>query len=144
MERLKAVEKELAASRAAALLSRAGELAGGATSIGTLRAVVTEVGEVSSADDLRSLALDVRARLGATGVVALIGTAGGRPIVAVAVAPDARDAGVKAGALVRVAATALGGGGGGKDDVAQGGGTNAAAIPAALHELETELRKVTA
>ena len=46
----------------------------------------------------------------------------GRPVVLVATNEGAREAGVKAGALVRVAAGVLGGGGGGKDDVAQGGG----------------------
>ena len=44
--------------------------------------------------------------------------------------PAAR--GLKAGALVKVAAGVLGGGGGGKDDVAQGGGTDPTKIEAAL------------
>jgi alanyl-tRNA synthetase len=45
---------------------------------------------------------------------------------------SARQAGVRAGALVKAASGVLGGGGGGKDDVAQGGGQDAAAVPAAL------------
>jgi alanyl-tRNA synthetase len=59
-------------------------------------------------------------------VVAVVGAAGERPSVVVAVNETAREWGVKAGELVRVGAGALGGGGGGRDDVAQGGGTNAA------------------
>ena len=53
-----------------------------------------------------------------------------------AVNDAARAQGVKAGALVRVAAQTLGGGGGGKDDVAQGGGSDPAAVPAALAAVE--------
>jgi alanyl-tRNA synthetase len=53
-------------------------------------------------------------------------------MILVATNEAARDAGVKAGALVRVAAGILGGGGGGKDDVAQGGGTDAAKVAPAL------------
>ena len=41
-----------------------------------------------------------------------------------------------AGALVRLAAQALGGGGGGKDDVAQGGGTDPRKIGEALAIVE--------
>ncbi|MFD1214735.1 DHHA1 domain-containing protein, partial [Arthrobacter sp. GCM10027362] len=40
--------------------------------------------------------------------------------------------GVKAGALVKLAAGVLGGGGGGKDDVAQGGGSDPAKVGEAL------------
>ena len=88
---------------------------------------------MASADDLRSLALDLRERLGsAAAAVALTGTANGRPLVLVATNEAARSAGVKAGALVKIAAGVLGGGGGGKDDVAQGGGSDAAQVPAAL------------
>jgi alanyl-tRNA synthetase len=42
---------------------------------------------------------------------------------------------VRAGALVRLAATRLGGGGGGKDDLAQGGGSDVAALGAALADV---------
>lgn len=143
MERLKAVEKELAAARTANLMARAAAFAAMARAYGDLNVVVQDVGEVSSADDLRALALDIRSRLGERGVAAVIGRSGDRPVVAVATAPAAREAMVKAGELVRAAATALGGGGGGKDDVAQGGGTRVDAIPAALEALAGELRKVT-
>ena len=53
-------------------------------------------------------------------------------MILIATNEAARTAGVKAGALVRLAAGILGGGGGGKDDVAQGGGTDAAKVGAAL------------
>ncbi|MCK6209223.1 alanine--tRNA ligase [Georgenia sp. EYE_87] len=141
MNRLKAAEKELAALRQGQLLAAAGRIADGAEAVGPTRVVTHDAGEIASADDLRSLALDVRARLGdsAPAVVAVGGVAKGRPAVVVATNPAARAAGVRAGALVKVAATTLGGGGGGKDDVAQGGGTDAAALGKALDAVRGEV-----
>ncbi|MDO4241265.1 MAG: DHHA1 domain-containing protein, partial [Microbacteriaceae bacterium] len=51
----------------------------------------------------------------------------------------ARDLGVKAGDLVRVAAKTLGGGGGGKPDIAQGGGQDVTQIDAAIAAVKSEL-----
>ena len=85
--------------------------------------------------DLRTVAQDVRGRFGdAAAAVALVSTAGAKPVVVVATTQAARDAGVKAGALVKAAATALGGGGGGKDDLAQGGGSDASRAEAAMSD----------
>ncbi|GAA4286015.1 alanine--tRNA ligase [Georgenia daeguensis] len=141
MNRLKAAEKELAALRQGQLLAAAGRVADAAEAVGPTRVVTHDAGEVASADDLRTLALDVRARLGdsAPAVVAVGGVAKGRPAVVVATNPTAREAGVRAGALVKIAATTLGGGGGGKDDVAQGGGTDAAALGKALDAVRGEV-----
>ena len=68
--------------------------------------------------------------------------ANARPLVIVATNEAARSAGVKAGALVKLAAGVLGGGGGGKDDVAQGGGTDASRIDEALALVRAEVGKV--
>jgi alanyl-tRNA synthetase len=141
MNRLKAAEKELATLRQAQLLAGAGRIADGAATVGTARVVTHDAGEVASGDDLRTLALDVRSRLGdaAPAVVAVGGVAKGRPAVVVATSPSARAAGVRAGALVKIAATTLGGGGGGKDDVAQGGGTDPSALGQALDAVRDEV-----
>ena len=72
-------------------------------------------------------------------VVALTGDHSGKPVVVVASNEAARTKGVKAGALVRVAARALGGGGGGKDDLAQGGGQDASRVEDALAAVEREI-----
>ncbi|GMA25896.1 hypothetical protein GCM10025864_36550 [Luteimicrobium album] len=132
--RLRDAEKELAGVRQAQLLAAAGTLAAGAAEVGSVRVVTHDAGEVASADDLRALALDVRSRLGEAepAVVAVAGVAKGRPLVVAATNASARQAGVRAGALVKAASGVLGGGGGGKDDVAQGGGQDVAAVPAAL------------
>ena len=102
--------------------------------------IVHDAGHVESADDLRSLALPLRDRLGSdAAVVAVIGVAKGKPMVLVATNEAARSEGIKAGQLVRSAAKTLGGGGGGKDDVAQGGGQNAEAVPEALAGIRREV-----
>ncbi|MBK5249833.1 MAG: alanine--tRNA ligase, partial [Actinomycetales bacterium] len=113
--RLKEAEKELAALRQGRLLARAGTLAAEAFAHGGITAVVHDAGEVASTDDLRTLVLDVRDRLGnaRSAVVAIGGIAKERPLVVVATNESARGAGARAGALVRTAATRLGGGGGG-------------------------------
>ncbi len=137
---LKAAEKKIAAFEARALSDRLPALAGTAQHIGRHRVVAESVGSVGSADDVRSLALQVRDRLGAdAAVIALGGDVAGRPVVVVATNEAARAAGAKAGVLAKAAAAVLGGGGGGRDDVAQGGGTDAAALPAALSAVKDAL-----
>jgi alanyl-tRNA synthetase len=133
MARLKESEKELASVRAAQVLAAAGSLADSAQDVDGVRVVAHDAGEVG-ADDLRTLVLDVRSRLGesAPAVVAVGGVAKGRPVVVIATNASARERGVRAGALVKTASTVLGGGGGGKDDLAQGGGSDAARLPEAL------------
>ncbi|GAA1911808.1 alanine--tRNA ligase [Microbacterium aoyamense] len=137
---LKAAEKKIAAFEAKALGDRAPGLAEAARAVGPYRLVAANVGTASSGDDLRTLALQVRDRLGAdAAVVALGAQVGNRPVVIVATNEAARSAGAKAGALAKRAAGVLGGGGGGRDDVAQGGGTDASALPAALDAVASDL-----
>jgi alanyl-tRNA synthetase len=133
LAKLKDSEKELAALRQATLLAQAGALASGAATVGETRVVTHDAGEVGG-DEIRTLVLDVRARLGEStpAVVAVGGVSKGRPVVVVATNAAARDRGVRAGALVRTASGILGGGGGGKDDLAQGGGTDPARLADAL------------
>jgi alanyl-tRNA synthetase len=143
--RLKDAERELDKLRGQAVLEAAPRLAAAAVTVGGVVLVAHEVGAVA-ADGLRALALDVRSRLDAArpGVVALVGIAGDRPSIVVAVNDSARAAGVRAGELVKVAAGPLGGRGGGKDDFAQGGGTDPAGATAALVAISTMLETVIA
>ena len=146
MSRLKAAEKELAGLRRRQLLAAAGQVADSAQDVEGTLVVAHDAGEVSGGDDLRTLALDVRGRLGEArpAVVAVAGQSNGRPAVVVATNAGARELGLRAGQLARSAAGRLGGGGGGKDDVAQGGGTDPAAVPAALEGIVAEVRGVVA
>ncbi|MCJ8504420.1 alanine--tRNA ligase [Kocuria flava] len=144
LEKLKAAEKELAVLRREKLQARAGSLLDGVRQVGPVKALAHDLGEVSGPDDLRALALDLRGRMTAEPfVVAVTGTAKGRPLVLVATTEAARAAGVKAGQLVRTAAKVLGGGGGGKDDVAQGGGQDPAQTGPALEAVLAEVARAT-
>ncbi len=144
---LKATEKELAAIRSRQLLEQVPSLVAGAEAVGGYRLVARQLPGVA-ADDLRTLATQVREGFGREpGVVALIGgeapstaSVRGKPALIVAVSEAARGLGAKAGALVGVAAPALGGRGGGRDDLAQGGGTDASGAPAALDAIRAALR----
>ncbi len=137
VERLRTAEKEIERVRVSALLSGAGELAQRARDVFGVR-YIGHFAEGAASNDVRKLALDVRGRLGndTPAVVSVIGSSDGKPSVVIALNDTARDWGLSAGALVKVAATALGGSGGGKDDVAQGGGTNPAAAPEAFEQVE--------
>ncbi len=133
---LKAAEKKIAAYEARALLERVPALAASAGRAGGVAFVSDDMGTLASADDLRSLVLGVRDKLGsAPAVVALGAVIGDRPVVIVATNDAARALGAKAGALAKGAAGVLGGGGGGRDDVAQGGGTDAGKLPDALRSV---------
>ena len=130
---LKAAEKRIAAFEQQALADRAPQLATTASLVGGTRVVAESIGTAGSGDDVRTLALQVRDRLGAdAAVVALGAVVGERPVVIVATNDAARAAGARAGALAKSAAAVLGGGGGGRDDVAQGGGADASALGTAL------------
>jgi alanyl-tRNA synthetase len=90
-----------------------------------------------SGNDLRTLALEIRNRVqDSAAVVAVVGGAVDKPSVVIVTTEAARDRGLDAGELVRVAAETLGGRGGGKADIAQGGGTDGARAEDALKSVE--------
>ena len=124
LNKMKEIEKELAAVRSAQALSQVGDLAKAATKINGHTFIGSVMSDGISGDDLRKIAIDLRSQ-NANSVVALLSNNDGRPVLVVAVSDESRAAGVKAGALVKIGSTVLGGGGGGKDDFAQGGGTDA-------------------
>ena len=145
VERLRAAEKEIEAVRVQQLLASAGDLAAAAHDVGGVAYVGASTPAGVNAGQVRALALDIRGRLDGArpGVVTVVGSAAGKPAVVVAVNDAAGQRGLSAGALVKVAAGALGGSGGGRDDVAQGGGSTyadtdhlAAAVAMALAEVE--------
>ncbi|PJJ72306.1 alanyl-tRNA synthetase [Diaminobutyricimonas aerilata] len=138
---LKAAERRIAQYEASALATRVPALVQSAHTLGSVRAVIEDLGRLNSADDLRGLVTSVRERLGAeAAVVALAATVNDKPAVIVATNDAARSTGVKAGPLAKGAAAVLGGGGGGRDDLAQGGGSDASAIGAALESVASQLR----
>ena len=74
----------------------------------------------------------VKGQLGEEAAIVLGSAAEGRVHLVAAVTPALVARGVKAGAVVKVAAQVAGGGGGGKDTMAQAGGKDPEKLPEAL------------
>jgi alanyl-tRNA synthetase len=138
--KLRDAEKEIATLRAGQVLAVAGELAANPLDVHGVAFVAHRAPDGTTADDLRKLAFDVRGRLGSRpAVIAAASVLNDRPLVLVATNEAAREQGLKAGALAKIAAVTLGGGGGGKDDVAQGGGNDVSALEAALEAVRLQI-----
>lgn len=141
LARVKESEKELERMRTEQALAQAQTLADTAKSLNGIAVVANDAGVMPSADALRTLALEVRDRLGDANpvVVALIGRVNDKPSIVVVTNEKARQRKAKAGAFVRAVGQHLGGGGGGRDDIAQGGGTRLDAIKEALDAIRREV-----
>ncbi len=115
-------------------VKRAGELAGDlvaqAIDLAGVKLVAARVDDLN-ADALRSLADDLRQRLG-SGIVVLGCEAKGRVQFVGAVTKDLVSAGYHAGNLIGGVAKVAGGGGGGRPDFAQAGGKNPERLDEAL------------
>ena len=131
LEKIKEIEKELAAVRSAQALGTVSAIAQSVTKVGQVDLITAVLPDGISGDDLRTISLDLRNRF-ATSVIALISSAAGKSVLVVAASDSARALGAKSGALVKIGSAVLGGGGGGKDDFAQGGGTDASKAGEAL------------
>ncbi|MGW5269054.1 alanine--tRNA ligase [Rhodococcus sp. NPDC003994] len=143
VERLRVAEKELEATRAAAVLSSAGSYVDAARTVGTVRVVAAPAPAGVAAGDLRTLALDIRGRFGSEpAVVALFGDVDGKVPFVVATTSGARDLGIAAGELVSSFGPSIGGRGGGKADAAQGSGSDAAGIPSAIDAVVARIAEI--
>ena len=138
--KIKDIEKELASLRSTAAFAQVAEIAKTAVNIRGITTTVAVLSAGISGEDLRAIALEIRAKA-ANSVVALISINDAKPVLVVAVSDAARTQGVKAGTLVKVGSTILGGGGGGKDDFAQGGGIDISKVHAALKAITTSLQE---
>ena len=136
--KIKDIEKELAAVRSTQAMGQIGALADSAQIIHGTSVVTAVLPDGITGDDLRKIALDLKARA-VQSVVALISANEGKPVLVVAVSDAAKTTGLKAGALVKIGSTILGGGGGGKDDFAQGGGTDSSQSQNALQAIVDSL-----
>lgn len=137
--RLRHAQKELNRLQQENLLSRVGDLAASAKEIAGKRVVSFNAGQAPG-EALRALAEALRQHLhDANAVVAVGGVFKDRPSVVVATTASARDTGLKAGNLVKIAAQTMGGGGGGRPDLAQGGGKDARKLAEALQAIEHEI-----
>ena len=139
--RLKAAEKLIGSMRRERLGEGVDEVVKSPRTFGDVQLYVARLGEVDSADDVRTFANYVRARLDdrSKSAVVVTGVVNGRPSIVVTTTAGGRESGIGAGKLVSIAAKILGGGGGGRDDIAQGGGTDATKIDAAQAAIEAQL-----
>ena len=136
----RALEKELtdARKKLAAAGTGGGGLVGPEDIGGT--PVIARVIEDVPAKDLKGLADDFMGQIG-SGVVALIGTDGGKASIVAAVGEDHRDR-HNAVDMVRAAAEAVGGkGGGGRPDMAQAGGPDATKAEAGLDAIRDLIQR---
>lgn len=138
-QRIKDMEKQLAAMRGAQLQAQAGQLVAQATEVAGVRMLTHDAGAGVSAGDLRTLVQDLRSRLGedVPAVIAVAGHEDSRASLVVATNAAAREQGLAAGSLLRAGAEAMGGRGGGKADMAQGGGGDPERVEAALEAVRT-------
>jgi alanyl-tRNA synthetase len=133
---LKAAEKQIQDLRNAAVLSDVGAIVAKAHDMWGVSYVGHRADGVSG-NDLRTLAMEIRARVSAQpAVVCVVGGTPEKPSVVIVTTEGARHRGLSAGELVRTASETLGGRGGGKDDIAQGGGTDGTQVDAALQAVE--------
>jgi alanyl-tRNA synthetase len=103
--------------------------------------LVLEVKQLDNPKALPDLADRIKNRIGDPAVV-VIGVPGeDRVNLLVAATPGAVERGVKAGAVVKAAAQAVGGGGGGRDNMAQAGGKNPEKLPDALAAARAEIER---
>ena len=131
LAKIKDIEKELAGVRSSQAMGQIGALADTARIVNGTSVVTAVLPDGITGDDLRKIALDLKARAPQS-AIALISSSEGKPVLVVAVSDAAKAVGLKAGALVKIGSTVLGGGGGGKDDFAQGGGTDSSKSQIAL------------
>ena len=136
--KIKDIEKELATVRSAQAMGQIGALADSAQIVNGTSIVTAVLPDGITGDDLRKIALDLKARA-TQSAIALISSNDGKPVLVVAVSEAAKAAGLKAGALVKIGSTILGGGGGGKDDFAQGGGIDSSKSQIALQAIVASL-----
>jgi len=135
--RLRTAERELEALRSQSVLASAGQLAAGVRDVYGFGFVSGQAADNLPVDLVRTLAVEVRARLDGDRPFAVVVAAGGERVTMVAAVNAAgRARGLSADALLREAAPAVDGKGGGKEDVAQGGGAYPAGIPEALRRAE--------
>jgi alanyl-tRNA synthetase len=122
----------------------------------TATAVDDKVGEVVELDGVRAafelrdledpkalpdLADRMKNQLGDPGVIVLGAGGEGKASLLVAATPGAVERGVRAGAIVKVAAKVVGGGGGGRDTMAQAGGRQPEKLPEALAAARAEIER---
>jgi alanyl-tRNA synthetase len=116
------------------------DLAGQAVEIAGVRVLAHQV-DIADPKAMMEAVDHLKGKLGDS-VVVLGGAAEGRVHLVVGVTPSVVERGVRAGAIVKTAAQAVGGGGGGRDTMAQAGGRDPDKLPDALAAARAEVEKI--
>jgi len=143
LERLRETEKEVVRARQQSLLAAADSLADDAESVNGTRVLAAAV-QGADRDGLKTLALDLRQRLGEAVVVLGDLTEDGKAQLVAAVSADLVARGLEAREVLAPGAQLVGGGAGGRGDVAQAGGRDGSQLPAALDACRTKARDLVA
>ena len=142
LAQLKAAEKQITDLKSQTVLADVNSIVGKSHDMWGVGYIAHRADGVSG-NDLRTLAMEIRNRVHNTAsVVAVVGGSVDKPSVVIVTTQGARDRGLNAGDLVRVASETLGGRGGGKDDIAQGGGTDGARAEDALKAVEYAIGRI--
>jgi len=140
VEQLRTASRKIATAANEQLMLRVPELVAGAKIFGNTKLVANDVGQIDSAEQAREFTVAIREKLEPNpAVVAIAAEFGGKILLIIATTKAARESGVGAGKLVKIASEILGGGGGGKDDIAQGGGPKFEQLPAAMTAIESSI-----
>ncbi|MGD7001175.1 alanine--tRNA ligase [Corynebacterium halotolerans] len=140
-DKLKAAEKEIANLHKAQLAANTGKLLDQATEVNGFTVLAVQLPKGTAAGDLRTVAADLRGRLGERDGVVVLGAEddkGKAPFI-VGATKSAVARGVKSGDLVKLLGGYVDGRGGGKPDMAQGSGADPAGFTAGFEAVKDEL-----
>jgi alanyl-tRNA synthetase len=141
LARLRVAEKEIARTRQQALLASASQLAARAEHVNGTRVLTASV-PGADRDSLKTLALDLRQRLGESVVVLGDVTDDGKAHMVATVSPGLLARGLEAREVLQPGARVVGGGAGGKGAVAQAGGRDGSQLTAALEACRRTAREL--
>ncbi len=136
-DRIKQLEKELAAMKTDELKTLVPKIVESAATVGSIRVATSRV-NVADADQLKDLADALRSALKHQGI-GLLATVLDNKVQLVCVVTDDLTSSHSAGKLVGAVAKQLGGGGGGKPHMATAGGRDVAQLDAVLHSFASTI-----
>ena len=131
---LKNAEKELEAIKAKLASAKANDMMAGIKHIGEIELVTAQL-DGMTANDLKTAADDIKAKMNA-GVVVLGSYTDGKITFVAMATKEAVKMGAHSGNIIKEITQIAGGRGGGKPDMAQGGGKDAAKIDDALARVD--------
>ncbi|HEX2090978.1 MAG TPA: alanine--tRNA ligase-related protein, partial [Longimicrobiaceae bacterium] len=141
-EELREAQRQLERARSLGSADVVGQLLGTATDLDGARVLAATVG-VADADEMRALGDRLRERLG-SGVAVLAAQLGDRVALLAVATDDMIQRGIRADAVLREVAGAVGGRGGGKAHMAQGGIPDPARMDEALAHVPEVVRPLLA